>query len=141
LIRYCSTAALLSLGWFLVLLLPRLTRQWLLADVSMNVALFMATGLAVALIFRRFIASAQTFRRHIQRAVIVPLSASLVYLTLWAAVLWVKQLFLGGLANLHDTLSLYVSGLLATLLCLPVILPYGLVCQYVLASVHSRDER
>jgi hypothetical protein len=140
LIRYSVTAALSSLGWFMVLLLPRITRHWLLADVSLNVALFLATGLSVSLIFRRFITSADTFERHIQRAVIVPLSASLLYLTLWVAVLWVKQVFFGGLANLHDTLSLYVSGLVATLLCLPIILPYGLVCQYVMARAGTREE-
>lgn len=69
-LRYCATAAGLGAGWFVVLLIPGMTRG--------------------------------------------------------------RTLVFGGLANLHDTLSLYVMGLMAVTLACFVVVPYGLFCQYVM---------
>ena len=41
---------------------------------------------------------------------------------------WFVVLF-GGLANLHDTLSLYVMGLTATAISFYVVIPYDLACS------------
>ena len=87
-LRYCTTAAALGAGWFVVLLVPGMTRQW----------------------------------------------GCFVFLTLWATLLWAPTLVFGGLANLHDTLSLYVMGLTATAISFYVVIPYGLACQYVMKS-------
>ncbi len=62
---------------------------------------------------------------------------------LWAALLWSRTLLYGGLANnLHDTLSyLYLMGMVAVTVSFFVVIPYGLLCQYVMNAVaHSRSD-
>ena len=54
--------------------------------------------------------------------------------------LWVPSLVFGGWADLRDTLSLYVMGLTATAISFYVVVPYGLVCQYVMESVFDTHE-
>lgn len=48
-LRYASTAGALGLGWFAVLLIPGLTREWLLDNVPQNVACLTVASVVVAL--------------------------------------------------------------------------------------------
>ena len=134
-LRYCSTAGGLGVGWFVVLLIPGMTREWLLADRWQSLACLVASSVLVAVAFRRFIGGAATLGEHLVRAAVVPYLGCLVFLSLWAALLWARTLLYGGLANLHDTLSLYVMGMTAATLSFFVVIPYGLLCQYVMSSV------
>ena len=136
-LRYCATAGALGVGWFGVLLVPRLTREWLLADVPQNLACLVVASVVVAVVCRRYIDRADTLGDHLVRAVVIPYLGCIVFLSLAAALLWMRRFLHGGLANLHDTVSLYVMGLTATTLSFFVVIPYGLLCQYVMSSVSS----
>ena len=136
-LKYCATAAALGIGWFVVLLLPGMTREWLLASAFQNLACLVAASVIVALLCRRFIQGADTLGGDVLRAAVIPYLGCLVYLTLWAALLWMRSVIFGGLANLHDTLSLYVMGLTAAAVSFFVVIPYGLFCQYVMKSISN----
>jgi hypothetical protein len=133
-------AGALGAGWFLVLLFPGLTREWLLASVFQNLACLILASVTVAVVCRRFIARADTLGGHLLRAIVIPYLGCFVFLSLWAALLWIRTFLYGGLANLHDTLSLYVMGFTATTLYFFVVIPYGLFCQYVMRSVFNDDD-
>ena len=106
-LRYCVTAAALGAGWFIVLLLTAMTREWLLADVWLNLAFLVVASVLVAVVCRNFIVRAESFGDHLVRAAALSYLGCFVYLTLCAAALWARSLWRGGLANMHDTLSLY----------------------------------
>ena len=131
--RYGFTAAALGVGWFFVLLIPRITREWLLGDVLQNLACLMVASVIVALVCREFIDRAETLGAHMVRAVVIPYLGCIVFLSLAAAMLWARSIWYGGLANLHDTVSLYVMGLTATTL-------FCLRGDSVRADVPVRDE-
>ena len=123
----------------MVLLLPSVTREWLLADTFQNLGCLVVASVIVALMCRKFISSADTFGNHLVRAAVVPYVGCFVYLSLWAGLLWIRSFLYGGLANVHDTLSLYVMGLTAAAISFFVVIPYGLLCQYVMNSVSPAD--
>jgi hypothetical protein len=75
------------------------------------------------------------------RATVIPYLGCIVFLSLSAAMLWTRNFLYGGLANLHDTVSLYVMGLTATTVSFFVVIPYGLLCQYVTSAVSSSMAR
>ena len=133
--RYGLTAAALGVGWFILLLVPRITREWLLADILQNLGCLIVASVIVAVACRRFIDGAETLGEHLLRAAVIPYLGCIVFLSLIAAILWARSFVFGGLANLHDTVSLYVMGLTATTLSLFVVVPYGLLCQYVMNSI------
>lgn len=89
---------------------------------------------------REPIGTAETFGSRLLRAVVLPWLGCFVFLTLWTGLLWASSLIFGGLANLHDILSLYVMGLTATAISFYVVVPYGLVCQHVMESVLDAHE-
>lgn len=138
-LKYCAAAGALGIGWFVVLLLPAVTREWLLADTFQNLGCLVVASVIVALMCRKFIRNADTFGDHLVRATVVPYLGCFMYLSLWAGLLWIRSFVYGGLANLHDTLSLYVMGLTATAVSFFVVIPYGLLCQYVMKSVSNAD--
>jgi hypothetical protein len=137
-IRYVSAAAMLGVGWFVVLLVPKTTREFLLQDAARNLAFLAIASVIIAVAFRKFIAAAETFGGDLVRALILPYAGTVVYLSLVAGAIWTEQLLFGGLANLHDTLSLYAMGLVAAILACLVVVPYGLLCQYVMRSAAER---
>ena len=107
-LKYYVTAGALGIGWFVVLLVPSVTREWLLADILQNLGCLVVASIIVALAARRFISNADTFGEHLLRATEIPYLGCLVYLSLSAGLLWLQTFLYGGLANVHDTLSLYV---------------------------------
>ena len=138
-LKYCAAAGALGIGWFVVLLIPAVTREWLLADVFQNLGCLVVTSIIVALAARKLISSADTFGEHLVRATVIPYLGSLVYLSLSAGLIWLNTFLYGGLANLHDTLSLYVMGLSAAAVSFFVVIPFGLLCQYAMSSVSNTD--
>lgn len=133
--RYGRTAAVLGVGWYLVLLIPGVTREWLLGDVPQNLVCLVIASVFVAVACRRFIGEADSLGADVVRAIALPYLGAVVFLSLTAAILWRRSVMIGGLANLHDTVSLYVMGLVATTLSFYVVVPYGLLCQYVMRAV------
>ena len=131
-IRYFTIAGGLGFGWFFVLLIPNNTRGWFLQEVPWSIGLLVSSGVIAAFAFRGFIRTARTFQEHLWRAITIPYAACAFYLTLWSAKLWIHDLIFGGLANLHDTIALYFWGLLSAAWAFPVVIPFGLVCQYVM---------
>lgn len=138
--RYYFTAAVLGAGWFLVLLLPRMTRELLLASAWMNLVWLMLSSVLIAHWGRGYIGRASTWWEHCARAVLLPYVGCVVFLTLYAGWLWARTLLGGGMANLHDTLSLYAMGLTAAVLSFVVVVPYGFCCQYLLSSILRSTE-
>jgi hypothetical protein len=109
-LKYCAAAAALGCGWFVVLLVPSITREWLLGDIFQNLGCLVVASIIVAVAARKFITSAATFGEHLLRATVIPNLGCLVYISLSAALLWIQTFLYGGLTNVHDTLSLYVMG-------------------------------
>ena len=138
-LKYYVTAGALGIGWFVVLLVPSVTREWLLADIFQNLGCLVVASIIVAVAARKFISSADSFGEHLLRATVIPYLGCLVYISLSAGLLWLNTLLYGGLANLHDTLSLYVMGLTAAAVSFFVVIPYGLLCQYAMNSVSNTD--
>ena len=138
-LKYCAAAGALGCGWFVVLLVPTVTREWLLADVFKNLGCLVVASIIVSLAARKFISSAETFGQHLMRATVIPYLGCLVYISLSAGLLWLQSVLYGGLANVHDTLSLYVMGLTAAAVGFFVVIPYGLFCQYVMRLISITD--
>lgn len=140
--QYDSSAALLSAGWCVVLLLPGMTREWLLggASIYLHLAALIFAGILISRLLKPFILSAESFGQRLWRAFILPLAGAATYLLLIIASLWIRQLWDGGLMNIHDSVALFVQGIVATLVSFYVVVPYGLVCQFVLERVgRARD--
>jgi hypothetical protein len=129
LVRFVATAAALGAGWFVVLLVPGVTREWLLAGWLPSLACLVAASVLVALPARRWIARAETFGARLLRAVLVPAAGCVLYLTLWAALAGLRGLAGGETLNAHDLLSLYATGLAAAAASFWVVVPYGYLCQ------------
>lgn len=140
---YYVLAAILGAGWYLVLLLPPWTRAWLTGEprtAGWSIAELMLTSVIVAALFRRTIQTSHTWGAHMVRALTIPYAGCLVYLTVWNAGVWARTLLFGGLANLHDTMAVYVWGTRDALFSCFVVVPYGLVCQVVLKEFLDRTD-
>ncbi len=136
-LKYGAAAAALGLGWFVILLVPRMPREFLLAHPLQNALLLVGSSVAAAFYFRRFIMRSESLRGDLVRAMVIPYVACILYLVLAAAVIWIRSLLFGGLANAHDTGSLLLWGFIAALLAFPLIVPYGLLCQIAMHRVHD----
>jgi hypothetical protein len=137
-VRYVLVAALLGAGWFPLMLLPPLSRGWLLEAPFQNLVLLMSSSVIVAIALRRFIAGATGMRAHVWRGVVVPYLGCVVYLTAAAIVLWIRDPRTSGALNVHDMLSLYWLGFVAALMAFPIVVLYGIACQMVLHAVLPR---
>jgi len=138
-LKYCAVAGAVGCGWFVVILVPGITREWLLADILQNLGCLVVASIIVALAACTFIGSADTFGGHLLRATVIPYLGCLVYLSLSAGLLWLQTFLYGGLANVHETLSLYVMGLSAAAISFFVVIPYGLLCQYAMSLLSNTD--
>jgi len=134
-VRYVTVAALLGAGWFPVLLLQRMTREWLLDDPILNILCLVAASVIVALVFRRAIRRSERFTTDLVYAIVVPFVGCLVYLTLWNSVLLIHDLAAGRDINIHDMLSVYAMGITAVSMSLFITVPYGFACQYGMKAV------
>src|SRR5215207_4990317 len=63
-LKYCAVAGAVGCGWFVVILVPGITREWLLADILQNLGCLVVASIIVALAARTFIGK----RRHRWRA-------------------------------------------------------------------------
>lgn len=131
-LRYSLTAGVLGVGWFVVLLVPGITRNWLLENPGQNLVCLVVTSVVMAVACRRYVARAYTFREHLVRATVLPYAGCFLFLSFWAAMPWVQSLWRDSLANIHDTLSLYGMGMTAAVVSFFVVIPYGLLCQYAM---------
>jgi len=131
-LRYLATAALLGAGWFAVLLVPAITRGFVLQVPLQSLTFLVLSSVTVSAVFVRFVASAHSFSSHLGRALLLSYAGCVLFLTLTAAAIWAHSLLADGLANVHDTVSLYVMGLTAATISGYVVIPYALLCQYAL---------
>ena len=142
-IVYYMLAAILGAGWFLVLLVPPWTRQWLIGEprmVGWTMGEMMLTSVIVAATFRRAIQTSDTWGAHVLRALTIPYAGCLIYLTVWNLRVWARTLLFGGLANLHDSIAVYYWGTFYALIACFVVVPYGLVCQVALKELLDRTD-
>ena len=146
-VGYFATAALLGAGWFVVLLLPPWTREWLLSDrqrVAWHVAMLAVAGVLVAKFFRRYIDSANGAGQHLQRALLLPYTGCLVYLASWNVFTWCQDVAHRSPHQVHDMLVLFPWGFMYALAACFVVIPYGLLCQHAMQralewSAEGRD--
>ncbi|MGH8016615.1 MAG: hypothetical protein ACREBV_10515, partial [Candidatus Zixiibacteriota bacterium] len=131
-LKYLLTAAVLGLGWFVVLFIPSMTRNWLIENTFLNIVFLVIASVLIARLGRRYIGRAESFGGHLVRATLLPYLGTFIFLTIWNIQIWGKTLLFGGLANLHDSFSLYYMGLIAVTVSLYVVIPYGLFCQYTM---------
>ena len=137
--KYFLTAGALGLGWFVVLLIPSITRNWLADNTLLNLVFLIIASVLIARLGRKYIGRAETFGGHFWRAALLPYLGTIIFLTLWNVQIWGKTVLFGGLANLHDTFSLYYMGLISVTVSLYVVIPYGLFCQYTMQRVSGTD--
>jgi hypothetical protein len=104
-----------------------------------NLGCLVVAIIIVALAARTLISTADSFGEYLLRAAVIPYLGCLVYLSLSAGLLWLQTFLYGGLANVHDTLSLYVMGLSAAAISFFVVIPYGLLCQYAMSLLSNTD--
>ena len=139
-LKYYSIAGALGLGWLAALLLVPTTRDVLIGNrdnynsIALNALLLVLTGLIVAWVFRRFITSARSWKGDLLRAVVLPYAGCLIYLTLLILTSWAEGLLAGRGFHWH-LLALYYWGFLFALAAFLVVIPYGLLCQYVMRRV------
>ena len=120
-----------------MLLIPSLSRGWLLEGGrwTLHLTMLVIAGVVIAHLFRGFILSADGFTDRLLRSVVLPLVGCVVYLSLVVAYWWAQYFLFGGLTNMHDSLSVLINGLLATILGFYVVVPYGMICQIALERV------
>lgn len=124
---YVGTAALLGGVWFVVMLVPSTSREWLLLNIPANLACMVLASCAVALIFEDWIAKARTLKQHALRAILLPPTGAAFYLSLF--------ILYGSLASRGhwgDQPAVFVFGMIATVLAAPLFVPFGFVCQFVM---------
>jgi hypothetical protein len=137
--KYFLTAGALGLGWFVVLLIPSMTRQWLVEDVFLNIVFLIIASVLVAILSRKYISRSESMGGNFIRAMLLPYLGTILFLTMWNLVSWGKTWLFGGLANLHDTFSLYYMGLISVTVSLYVVIPYGIFCQYTMQRIYYSD--
>jgi len=137
--KYFLTAGALGLGWFVVLLIPSTTREWLLENAFQNLLYLIIASILTALVGRKYINRAETFWGYVARAALMPYLGCILFLTIWNLIFWFETLIFGGLANAHDTFSLYYMGLISVTVSLYVVIPYGLFCQYTMQRMYYSD--
>jgi hypothetical protein len=126
-------------GWFVILLVRALPGNGFWLTFLQNLGCLVVASIIVALAARTLISSADSFGEYLLRAAVIPYLGCLVYLSLSAGLLWLQTFLYGGLANVHDTLSLYVMGLSAAAISFFVVIPYGLLCQYAMSLLSNTD--
>ena len=136
-LRYFVTAALLGAGWFVVLLIPPWTRQWFLGArraIGWHIALLTLASVLVAWIFRSYIGGASGTGQHLKRALLLPYAGCFIYLVLWNVLTCIQATSYGWPLEIHDMLVLFPWGLSFALAAFFVVIPYGLLCQYVMVN-------
>lgn len=134
--RYYLIAVLLSAGWPIVLAIPGWTRSWFFGGHGQwrgHLVGLVLAGLILARLFRGRISDARSSAENWRLGILVPYLGCVVYLTIVNLWIWVTHWVHGGLANLHDTLSLYLWGVVGALLACFVVIPYGVFCLWVLS--------
>jgi hypothetical protein len=138
-LRYLVTAAFLGAGWFVVLLIPTWTRQWLLEDrgsIVGHVAALALASMLVAWIFRHYIGGADGLGQNLKRALLLPYVGCLIYLALWNALTLARAVAHGWSPEVHDMLVLFPWGLGSALAAFFVVIPYGLLCQVLMKAAY-----
>lgn len=82
-LKYTITAGLLGLGWYVVLLIPSMTREWLAENAIMNTVYLIAASVLVARLGRKYIGRSETFGGHFFRAQLLPYLGTVIFLTIW----------------------------------------------------------
>jgi hypothetical protein len=134
--KYHSTAAVLGIGWFLVLLIPEGTRGWLLKFIQglapYHLSVLVLSSVIVAFIFRRAIVAANIILKHLTCGCVIPYVGCIVYLTIITVFLYERKL---SVRDVHDALGIYLFGIIFALRSFFVVLPFGIVSQYIMNKV------
>lgn len=137
---YYLVAAALGSGWFVVLLVPEMTGNWLRESPGWSIAPLILGSVLTAHFFRKWILGAERFRDQILRAVILPYLGCLIYITLLNLSFAGYALISSSRLNVHNGLVLYYWGPLSAIFGFYVIVPYGLVCQLVLNRMFRHNK-
>ena len=145
-LKYCITAALLGVGWFGIMIASPFTRNWFLEQPAQNLGCMIVASVVVALLCRRFIAGAHTFRGHLLRAIVLPFLGAAVQIVLWQALFGYRNLQDPELQSLDagPATEAFTSLLLAmtgTALSFFIVIPYGLLAQYSLNRTANVERR
>ena len=138
-LKYYSTAAVLGIGWFLVLLIPVMPRGWLLHEglAPYNLAFLVISSVLVSFIFRHAISTAKTIGKHVACGCLIPYVGCIVYLTINYVFLRARGFF--G-REWPDPFVLYVFGLFLAVRSFFVVLPFGILSQYVMNRISAEKD-
>lgn len=130
-LKYYGVAAALGVGWFAILLVLPWMREILLSMIPLQILFFILTSLILARVFYRFITSAKSVPGDLLRAVVLPYVGCIIYLSLLAC-LWLISPLSGQAIDWHAVLGLYYWGFRFALFGFFVIIPLGLISQYIM---------
>ena len=139
--RYYGTAFALGMGWFAVLLVPSATREWILMNPPGgfgNLVGLVFSSLLTSYIFKRWIASANSFLGNLIRAISIPYVGCVIYLTFYNVYAGSMDFAHGSSVNVYDSAVLYYWGLKITVFTSYIIIPYAFFCQWILNRI-SKD--
>ena len=139
--RYLTIAWGLGAGWFVIFLLPAWTRNYLLYETGWNIAFLMLSSAITAIVFRRFVSRARTFGQHLIRAITIPYVGCVFYLTFCVGKMLIHAGVLGQSVNLREVAVFYYWGILSAVFAFPLVIIFGLVCQYVMHWAASQEHR
>lgn len=135
-VKYYATAALMGIGWFLVLLIPPATRGWLLMVLApYHLAFLVIASVMVALLFRRSISTADTILKHLVCGCVIPYVGCVFYVTIFN--LFMLQGVIRGAPVIRwdQFVAYYVLGLFVAFKAYFVVLPFGILSQYIMHKV------
>jgi hypothetical protein len=114
------------------LLISGVTREWLLANIFQNLACLILASIIVALAARQFISSAETFSENSLRATVIP------YKFVRRTTL-VRHFPIRRISQRSRHAFVVCHGINRGCRILLVVIPYGLLCQYVMKRVSNTD--
>jgi len=139
---YPIVAFLLGVIWYVGLLLPEVTRGWLLHFPIAHLLIMCVSSLLVALSARKLISRARGIM-HVVLAVMLPVYGALLFTIGSSLFLLAVTLLQHGVgwafAQAHDFLVIPFWGLLATGAAYYVVFPLGLLSQIVMKAVDTRS--
>lgn len=137
---YYTAASILGAGWLLVLLIPRMTGQWIRVGPQWSVAPLILGSILTAHLFRNWISRARTTREQLLRALVIPYAGCLIYLTLLNVFIEAENLRIGAHITAHNSIARYVWGSFSAIVGFYIVIPYGLVCQLVLNRICKNED-
>ncbi len=140
--RYLGAASAVSLGWYIVLLIPRTTREFLLDPELwfLNLVLMVTAGVAVAVLFRISIVTPRLC--GVVPALFLPLVGAFIFAVLYSMLLAGLNFWnVGRVGDWREFVGVIYRIMVGTLYALYIVIPMGFVSQWIMRRFGLECER